>query len=51
MIDFIDKDTEYDKSVKCLEEFMTIIDQEIRNKIDLINLDFLNRELDKRISL
>lgn len=50
MIDFIDKDTEYDKSVKCLEEFMTIIDQEIRNKIDLINLDFLNRELEKRIS-
>jgi hypothetical protein len=41
MIDFIDKDTEYDKSVKCLEEFMTIIDQEIKNKIDLINLDFL----------
>jgi hypothetical protein len=50
MIDFIDKDTEYDKSVKCLEEFMTIIDQEIKNKIDLINLDFLNRELEKRIS-
>jgi hypothetical protein len=51
MIDFIDKDTEYDKSVKCLEEFMTIIDQEIKNKIESINLDFLNRELDKRISL
>lgn len=51
MIDFIDKDTEYDKSVKCLEEFMTIIDQEIKNKIESINLDFLNRELDKKISL
>ena len=50
MIDFIDKDTEYDKSVKCLEEFMTIIDQEIKNKIESINLDFLNRELEKRIS-
>ena len=28
---------------------MTIIDQEIKNKIESINLDFLNRELDKKI--
>ena len=51
MIDFIDKDTEYDKSVKCLEEFMTIIDQEIKIKIEAINLDFLNKEIEKKISL
>ena len=51
MIDFIDKDTVFDKSVKCLEEFMTIIDQEIIIKIDTINLEDLNNELDKKLDL
>jgi hypothetical protein len=29
MVQFIDKDKGSDKSVKCLEEFMTIIDKEV----------------------
>lgn len=33
MIDFIDKDRGSDKSVKCLEEFMVIIDKEVYNLI------------------
>lgn len=33
MIEFIDKDSGYDKSIKCLEDLMNIIDQEIQNKV------------------
>ena len=51
LIDFIDKDSEFDKSVKCLEEFMTIIDEEIKTQIDKINLEELNKELEKRMCL
>jgi hypothetical protein len=49
LIDFIDKDSEFDKSVKCLEEFMTIIDEEIKTQIDKINLDELNKELENKM--
>lgn len=48
LIDFIDKDTQFDNSVKCLEEFMTIIDNETRSKIDTINLEEDIKELDKK---
>ncbi len=37
-IDFIDKDKE-SNSVKCLEEFMIIIDNETKSKIDAINIE------------
>ena len=33
MVQFIDKDKGSDKSVKCLEEFMVIIDQEVSELI------------------
>jgi hypothetical protein len=47
LIDFIDKDTEFNNSVKCLEEFMTIIDNETRTKIDAINFEDDIKELEK----
>lgn len=48
LIDFIDKDTQSDSSVKCLEEFMVIIDNEVKTKIDKINLDEETNLLDKK---
>jgi hypothetical protein len=48
LIDFIDKDTEFNNSVKCLEEFMFIIDNETRTKIDAINYEHDTKELEKK---
>lgn len=48
LIDFIDKDTEFNNSVKCLEEFMCIIDNETRTKIDAINYEYDTKELEKK---
>ena len=37
LIEFIDTDCGYDKSIKCLEDFMNIVDSEIQKKVNLHN--------------
>jgi len=47
LIDFINKDTEYDRSIKCLEDFMIIIDKEIQFKTTLVTKsDIVTNKLD-----
>jgi hypothetical protein len=37
MIEFIDADSVFDKSIKCLEDLLNIIDKEIQSKVEVYN--------------
>ena len=50
MVEFIDKDSGYDKSIRCLEDLMNIIDQEIQLKVNDIVIEPIKDKVMEPIS-